>query len=329
MRDSTTQQARRDTKNPSAERPKPSALPESAPPRSSARDARSATLGELYPFRTDYLNLDGQRMHYVDQGSGSPIVMVHGNPTWSFYYRTLISGLADRYRVVAPDHIGCGFSDKPRDYPYTLSTHINNLTQLIDHLDLRDVTLVVHDWGGPIGLGWAVQHLDRVRRLVIFNTAAFVGGRLPLRIRICRWPLVGHFGVVRLNAFARLATRMAMGRPDRMTREIRRGYLLPYGTPDDRIAILRFVQDAPLTPRDRSFAVLRQIEEQLPTLRDRPMTIFWGMKDFCFTPRSLDQWIDRFPNAKIHRYADAGHYVVEDAHERILPTLRDWLSDHR
>ncbi len=326
MQDSPTRHATINTPIPSAEMTKSNATPNSPSPRWSAPDPRAASLGELYPFHTNGLNVDGQRMHYVDEGSGSPIVMVHGNPTWSFYYRTLISGLADRHRVIAPDHIGCGLSDKPRDYPYTLSTHINNLTRLLDHLDLHDVTLVVHDWGGPIGLGWAVEHFDRVRRLVIFNTAAFVGGRLPLRIRLCRWPIVGHFAVVRLNGFARLAKRMAMGHPDRMTRQIRQGYLLPYDTPDNRRAILRFVEDAPLSPRDQSFARLQQIEKQLPMLRDRPMTIFWGMKDFCFTSKSLDQWTRRFPNAEVHRFADAGHYLVEDAHERILPILRDRLS---
>ena len=128
---------------------------------------------QLYPFASHTLPLGSWRYHYLDEGSGEPLLMVHGNPTWSFYWRNLILAFRDRYRVVAPDHMGCGWSDKPQAYPYCLSTHIANLVQLIEHLDLRAVTLLVHDWGGPIGLGAALRVPDRIARLVLFNTGAF------------------------------------------------------------------------------------------------------------------------------------------------------------
>ncbi len=261
-------------------------------------------------------------MHYVDEGQGPPVVMVHGNPTWSFFYRDLIRGMRDRHRVVAPDHIGCGLSDKPPEYPYTLATHIDNLARLMDHLDLRDVTLVVHDWGGAIGMGWATRQPRRVRRLVILNSSAFLGGRLPLRIRVCGWPLLGDLLVRGLNGFARTAIRMAVCDHRRMTPEVARGYLLPYDTPAHRVAIHCFVRDIPTNPRVPSHPVLAEIEANLVQFRDRPMLICWGMKDWCFTDRFLARWIEHFPDADVHRFDRAGHYVLEDAGERILPLIQ-------
>lgn len=280
-------------------------------------DPRIEPIRHLYPFRSRYFELDGHRMHYVDEGSGPPVVMLHGNPTWSFYYRELIKALRDEYRVVVPDHIGCGLSDKPQGYPYTLGAHIQNVTRLINHLDLREVTLVVHDWGGAIGFGWATRHPERVRRFVVFNTAAFLGGRMPFRIRICRWPILGDVLVRGLNGFTRAAVHMACCRRERMTLDVQRGYLLPYGTYADRVGIQGFVRDIPTSPGHPSYAVLREIEAGLGQFRGHPMLICWGMRDFCFTEKFLDEWIARFPKAEVHRFHDAGHYVVEDGSERI------------
>ena len=264
-------------------------------------------------------------MHYVDEGNGPAVVMLHGNPTWSFYYRELIKGLCDGFRVVVPDHIGCGPSDKPQVYDYTLATHIDNLAHLIDHLGLDEVTLAVHDWGGAIGFGLGVRRPELARRFIVFNTAAFIGP-CPWRIRLCGWPLFGDLLVRGLNAFARCATRMACVKRERMTKAVRRGYLLPYDSFANRIATLRFVRDIPLTPSVPSYPVIEQIESSLVQFTDRPMMILWGAKDFCFNDWYLEQWIARFPEAAVHRFDDAGHYVVEDAHERIVPLIREFLQ---
>ncbi len=290
-----------------------------------SQDPRAESLGDLYPFASHHVDLPGGRMHYLDEGDGPTLVMLHGNPTWSFYFRDLVKGLRDSYRVIVPDHMGCGLSDKPREYAYTLSTHIDNLERLIDHLGIDDVVLIVHDWGGPIGFGWAARDPARVRGFGVFNTSAFLGGRMPWRIRVSGWPLFGEVALLRFNAFAEAATRMAIHHRERMTPEVRRGYLLPYDTPDHRIAVLSFVRDIPFSPRVPSYGVIERIEASLPSFRDRPMAIFWGMRDFCFTERYLDEWVRRFPEAAVHRFDDAGHYVVEDAHERILPLLRQFL----
>lgn len=300
-----------------------------APPRttdSSHANSFTGSLRKLYPFVSRFLEIDGRRLHYVDEGVGPPIVFLHGNPTWSFYYRELIRGLRDHHRVIVPDHMGCGLSDKPWDYPYTLSTHVANLERLMDALDLRDVTLSVHDWGGAIGMGWAVRHVERVRRLVVFNTAAFLGGRMPFRIRVCRWPILGEVAVLGMNAFVLAATRMACVRR-RMTPDVKRGYLRPYDSYAHRVAVLRFVRDIPTNSRVPSFGVLQEIEQRLPRLAHLPTIIFWGMKDFCFTPLYLNEWRRRFPKATVHTFDDAGHYVVEDATDRILPLLSTFLND--
>ena len=278
-----------------------------------------------YPFRSNYLTVEGRRLHYVDEGTGPVVLMLHGNPTWSFYYRDLIKGLRDRFRVVVPDHMGCGLSDKPQDYPYTLATHIANLAGLIEHLELTDITLAVHDWGGAIGFGWAMQHPEWVRRLVLFNTAAFPGP-CPLRIRICGWPVFGDVAIRAFNAFAGGAVIAACKNRDRMTPLVKRGYLLPYGSWTTRIANLRFVQDIPLRSTHPTYPLIKQIESSLAQYRDRPTLICWGGQDFCFNDWYLEEWKRRLPGAGVHRFDDAGHYVVEDAHERILPLLEEFLT---
>jgi haloalkane dehalogenase len=281
----------------------------------------------LYPFKSHWLDLGGVRYHYLDEGppTAPPVVMLHGNPTWSFYYRRLIPPLSQTHRVIVPDHIGCGLSDKPQTYPYTLEQHIQNLEMLLDHLELRQITLVVHDWGGVIGLGHATRRPENVARLVIFNTAAFVLPLIPRRIRICRSRLFGGLLVRGFNAFAGLATFMAVTRP--MPAPVRAGYLAPYNNWQNRIAVHRFVQDIPLEKDHPTRPILAEIEAGLVQLRQRPMLIMWGAKDFCFTERDfLAEWRRRFPEAEVHLFPDAGHYVVEDAHERIIPLLVSFMS---
>jgi haloalkane dehalogenase len=280
----------------------------------------------LYPFASHALRIDGHKYHYVAEGQGDALIFVHGNPTWSFYWRNLIVGLRDHYRCLAVDHVGCGLSDKPEDYPYTLEKHIDNLRRFIDRLDIVSATLVMHDWGGAIGLGAALKVSDRIDRLVLFNTGAFPPPFVPLRIRLCRMPLLGTFAVRQLNVFARAATWMAVEKRDRMTPEVKGGLLAPYDNWAHRVAIDCFVRDIPFTRRHKTWPVLEQIEQGLTTLADRPVQMIWGMKDWCFRPNCLERLLTHFPTAEVHRLADAGHYVVEDAHERILPLMRNFLE---
>jgi len=254
--------------------------------------------------------------------------MLHGNPTWSFYYRTLITAFRTTHRVIVPDHMGCGLSDKPQDYPYTLEQHIANLEALLDSLGLERITLVLHDWGGAIGMGYALRHPKRVKRFVLFNTAAFPSSRIPFRIALCKLPIIGSLAVRGLNAFAGLAPSLACAKQERMTPTVKAGYLAPYDSYAHRVAVLRFVQDIPLSPAHPTYALLEQIGNGLATFQDHPMLIIWGEQDWCFTTEFLAEWQQRFPQADVHLIPDAGHYVVEDAYEQIIPWIREFFAKH-
>lgn len=282
----------------------------------------------LYPFASRDIDLDGHRYHYVDEGSGDVLLLVHGNPTWSFYWRELIRALSPKCRVVAVDHLGCGLSDKPPGYPYRLSQHADNLAQFVERLGLADVTLVGHDWGGPIGLGAALADPRRYRRFVMFNTAAFRSRRMPWRIRMCRLPILGRLLVQGLNGFARAALRMAVCRRERMTAAVRAGMLAPYDSWAHREAIYRFVADIPTSPRHPSYATLAGIEQGLSQLADCPWLLVWGLRDWCFTPHFLERFLTFVPQAEVHRLPKAGHWVVEDAHEQIAPIVERFLKKH-
>ncbi len=285
-----------------------------------------------YPFQGKILDLDGLRYHYLDEGSGPPVVMVHGNPTWSFYYRDLVLALRDQYRAVAPDHIGCGRSDKPDDsrYEYTLERRAQDLGALIDHLGFDKVTLVVHDWGGMIGFTWATQNPDRIHRLVVLNTSAFplpANKPLPYQIALARTPGLGPILVRGLNAFARGAVRFCVTRT-KMAPEVAAGYLAPYDCWRNRIAVQRFIEDIPLRPSDRAWPLISETAGKLEKLRSVPVLICWGMQDFVFDLHFLDEFARRFPDAQIHRFEDAGHYILEDARDEVIPLISAFLAEH-
>ena len=283
---------------------------------------------EEFPFQSRWLNVGGHRMHYIDEGSGEVLLMVHGNPTWSFYWRRLIQHFSRQYRVVAIDHVGCGWSDRPTDFDYRLRSHIDNLQSVVEQLGLDRITLLVHDWGGAIGMGTAARLPDRFSRFVLCNTAAFRSRAIPWRIAVCRIPLFGALAVRGLNAFARAALSMAVEHRERMTPAVRRGLLAPYGNWHDRIAVLRFVEDIPLKPAHPSYSTLVEVEQGLAQFAESPVLLVWGEKDWCFTPAFRREFEQRLPRAESFPIDDAGHYVVEDAHERMIPRVEQFLADH-
>jgi haloalkane dehalogenase len=285
---------------------------------------------ELYPFEGSFLEIDGARMHYLDEGAGEPVLCVHGNPTWSFYYRNLVTALSDRHRVIVPDHIGCGYSDVPpdTDYDYTLGRRIDDLEALMATLDPGPVNLVVHDWGGAIGIGWAVRNPERIRRLVILNTAAFhlpPDKALPWQLWFVRNTPLGAAMVRGGNAFARGAAWVACTKK-RLSKAERDAYCAPYHDWNSRLATLRFVQDIPLAEGDRAFAAITEIQEALPTLARHPVMICWGLKDFVFDHHFLSVFKGVFPDADVHEFPDCGHYILEDAQDEIIPLVRTFLN---
>ncbi len=278
-------------------------------------------------------------MHYLDEGprDGPAVLMLHGNPTWSFYYRNLVKALRGRFRCIVPDHLGCGLSDKPDDeqYDYRLRSRIEDVDSLVRHLEITEpLTLVVHDWGGMIGFAWAVENPDLIDRTVVLNTAAFPlpeDKKMPPALSLVRATAVGAFLVTRFNAFSGIAARVAFKKP--VSSEVRAAYTLPYDSPENRIATLRFVQDIPLKETDPGFDILINTAERLHLLQNKPCLIAWGERDFVFDTPFLNKWLEYFPEAQLHRFPDCGHYVLEDGGPGLIETISRFIgiredSDH-
>ena len=273
----------------------------------------------------------GHNLHVIDEGHGRPVVMLHGNPSWSFYYRNLLEELSGNHRVIVPDHIGMGRSDKPDDstYEYTLNQRVADLESTLEQLGVTsDITLVVHDWGGMIGSTFATRHPERVSRMVILNTAGF---GLP-KEKMFPWPLwlsrntpVSALFVRGLNGFVKGTAWIGTTR-NKMSNDIKKAYLWPYDSWANRRSVHRFVQDIPLTPKDKTWPVLKQVEADLPKLAAKPMFIAFGLKDLVFDRHFLKGWTDRVPQAEVVRYEDASHYVLEDVGQELWTKIRSFLE---
>ncbi len=288
-----------------------------------------------YPFTPKRLEVrPGIVMSYLDEGprDGEVVLMLHGNPSWSYYWRHLVLGLKDRYRCIVPDHIGMGLSDKPadKDYRYTLQSRVEALTRLLDTIGIDGpVTLAVHDWGGMIGFGWALTHEAQVRRLLITNTAAFplpAAKPLPWQLKLGRDMKLGALMIRGFNAFSAGAARDGVVR--RMPDDVRRAYEAPYDSWANRIATLRFVQDIPLSDADPAWTLVSTAAKRLPAYADRPAFIGWGLRDFVFDHHFLEGFRSALPQAEAHAFEDAGHYVLEDKHDVLVPAMRRFLDAH-
>ena len=302
------------------------------------KDLSEEIKGWLYAYSSGGLDVGGARLAFVDcqwgraDGDGpvpcaehdSPILCLHGNPTWSFLYRNVARAFGMTNRIVIPDHVGCGFSDKPQAYPYTLEKHIDNVEKLVDHLGLKKIILCVHDWGGAIGFGLAARRPEIIERMVVFNTAAFPSPRMPLSIALCRVPGIGALAVRGFNAFLRGAFVRCTVKP--LSRDAKQGFLFPYGSWHDRVALHRFVLDIPMDESHPSWRTLKGIEEALPKLATKPMLICWGAKDFVFNDSFLEKWKQHFPQAEVHRYQNAGHWLLEDVGEEVIEAMRTFLG---
>jgi len=293
-----------------------------------------------YPFSPRRIELrPGISMSYLDEGprDADVVVMLHGNPSWSYYWRHLVLGLRDQYRCIVPDHVGMGLSDRPDDaadasprYDYTLQARVDDLATLLDRLGITGpVTLAVHDWGGMIGFGWALSHLSQVRRLVILNTAAFplpAAKAMPWQLSLGRDSRVGGFLIRAFNLFARGAAWLGSER--RLPAAVRRAYIAPYDGWRNAISTLRFMQDIPLREGDPAWSLVAEAGRRLHEFADRPVFIGWGLRDFVFDRHCLDGFRSALPQAEVHAFDDANHYVLEDKHEVLVPAIRAFLQRH-
>jgi pimeloyl-ACP methyl ester carboxylesterase len=289
-------------------------------------------LDTLLPFKSHFLSRNGNQLHYLNEGEGEPVVMVHGNPSWSYYYRNLVSELSGGYQCIVPDHIGCGLSDKPDDpeYDYTLKSRIDDLEALLEHLEVKqNITLVLHDWGGMIGMGFAARHPERIKRLVLLNTAAFhlpETKPFPWALWICRETFLGTLLVRGCNAFASAASYVGVKRKP-MDKAVREAYVAPFNSWANRISTLRFVQDIPLKAGDRNFDLVTEIADSLVQFQSTPTLICFGLQDFVFDKHFLQEWRQRLPQAQVHEFADCGHYILEDAKDEVIGLIGDFMAN--
>jgi haloalkane dehalogenase len=276
-----------------------------------------------YPFESKFIQLDMGRMHYIDEGEGEPIVMLHGNPTWSFLYRHLVKGLSPIYRCVAVDYIGFGLSDKPPTWSYLPEDHAKNVEDLIEKLDLKDITLVVQDWGGPIGLSYALDHPGNVKRLVIMNTWAwpvsddvhfrrfsrFLGGRL------------GKLLITRFKFFEKTIMRKLAKNKERFTKQVHKHYIKQFSSHNDRKGIWIFPKE--IIGSTKWFDSLWSKKERI---KDIPALLVWGMRDMAFREKELQTWEDLFSRSKTAKLKGVGHYVQEEAGPDLIPIITKFLK---
>jgi len=286
---------------------------------------------DLYPFESNFLDIQGLNLHYIDKGEGRPVIMVHGNPTWSFYFRNLIKELSQNYRAIAIDHIGCGFSDKPdaKNYDYTLESRVKDLDTLINSLDLKEkISFIVHDWGGMIGLAWAVDHIDRVDKIIITNTSGFFLPKekeFPFLLWLVKY--IRPFAVpavLGVNAFAKVALLLCSKKG--LSKKVKKGLVAPYNSWKNRVATLKFVQDIPIDKKDRSFYMVEHVDKNLKKLDASQLMFLWGAKDFVFDLAFLNEFRRRFSGAKTRVFHDAGHYLFEDKKKETMDEIKAFLN---
>ena len=290
------------------------------------------TFGDTYPFAPHYRRVNGFNMHFVDEGSGDPIVLLHGDPTWGYLWRNFIPALSERSRCIVPDHMGMGKSEVPRrPYPYRLAHHVANLETLLIGLNLRQITLVVHDWGGPVGLGFAIRRPDRIKRLVITNTwasAGWPGASFPRLIEMIR-SSGGEKFVLDRNGYLERALTGTTHHAERLTDLVMDAYRAPFSTRESRVAMLCWSRDIPVSEADPSYAEMQRIENSLSLFKNIPTLIVWGMLDPVLTTSVLRWWQRVYPQATTHEIEDASHFLQEDSPEQISRYIIDFIASNR
>jgi haloalkane dehalogenase len=278
-----------------------------------------------YPFDDHWLPYRGGLVHYVDQGRGPAVLLLHGNPTWSYLYRHVIKELRATHRLVAPDYPGFGMSTAPSPYRFTPQEHAAAVEHVIERLQLKDFVLVVQDWGGPIGMSYAVRHRENLRGVVVMNSWAWPAS-VPQRLFslvMGGWPL-GYWLQTRRNFFARVLVPRGIFHAERVTPELRRAYTAPFPTPQSRMPTWVFPRHI---RKARSW--LGAIESELAVLEDLPARIVWGTKDVPgFRPQEMARWQQHLKRSQVEALDDASHFVQEDRPDRVAAAIRQ-VTDGR
>lgn len=277
----------------------------------------------VLPFPSHFASVSGYRMHYLDEGQGPVVVCLHGNPTWCYYYRNLIKILSDSFRVIAPDFLGCGLSDRTPGVHFKAEDRIKQVEEFVDSLKLEKFSLVLHDWGGPIGTAFATRHADKIEKIVYLNTTLTETESLPLIIKWSAAPVIGKILTQYTKRFLHFTTGLGVAK--RLPHDIVKRYHFPYRTSRDREAIWDFVQDIPFDSSHPTYATMFEMASKLELLRSKPIKIIWGLQDPCFHPGLLSKVIAHYPDAEVMELPKASHLVLEDGAEAALPAIKEFL----
>jgi haloalkane dehalogenase len=273
-----------------------------------------------YPFKSHYFQTPVGKMHYIDEGEGDPIVMIHGNPGWSFEFRKIVKEMSKTNRCIAIDHIGFGLSDKPFDFDYLPASHARNFELLMDSLNLENITMTFNDWGGPIGLAYAIKHPDKIKKLVILNSylwsvendpyyqkfSGMMGGR------------IGRFMIKNFNIFGRFFLTKVVGDKKSLPKNIHKHYYKHLETRKDRKGCYTFPREV-----TKSGKWLDSLWQQREKINSIPTTFVWGMKDIAFRESELNYWLEHWKNdPKVIRLDKVGHYPQEETAEVVIEALR-------
>ncbi|WP_017733524.1 alpha/beta fold hydrolase [Nafulsella turpanensis] len=297
--------------------------PYSSPPPAVELKSKSWFNKEAYPFTSHYFSTNEGRMHYIDEGKGDPIVFIHGTPSWSFLYRHLIKKFSATHRCLAIDHLGFGLSDKPAQADYRPQAHARRLEQWLQQLELKDITLVVHDFGGPIGLSYALRHPEKIARVVIANSwlwsleheASFRKADKMLN----SW--LGKFLYLQVNLSPKVLFKEGIAKKDKFSKDIHRHYIKVFPSSSSRHALYQIA----LSLLGAS-SWYQELKQQLPRLKEKPVLLLWGMKDKYFNPTFLERWQQLLADPKTVYLQDAGHFIQEDAAEQIEAAIATFVQ---
>lgn len=278
-----------------------------------------------YPFQPHYWETKTNRLHYIDEGAGPTLLFVHGTPSWSFDFRNVIKILRRDFRCIAPDHIGFGLSDKPADYDYSTANHARTLEQFILSHDLSEITLVMHDFGGPIGFQVALDHPERIKNIVVINSWLWDCSDDPAwrRMKPILASRVLPFLYLYLNFSARFLLPSSFG-DRKLSKGLHRHYVLPFDKPSRRHGPLAFARSL---LRDHPW--FESMWQRKSVLQPKPVLLIWGMKDRFIGENHLDRFADGFPRARIARIETAGHFPQEEEPGQVAEALLDFLSANR
>ncbi|HBH05039.1 MAG TPA: alpha/beta hydrolase [Flavobacteriales bacterium] len=272
----------------------------------------------LYPFQGKFMNLSVGRMHYLDEGTGETVVMLHGNPGWSFEYREVTKELSKTHRCIVPDLIGFGLSDKPKDWTYLPKDHAAVMEEFLDNLNLDSFTLVVNDWGGPIGLNYAIRHPEKIKKLVILNTWLWdvSDDKHYRKFSNMMGKGVGKFMTKHFNLFGKVVVKQAMGEPKKLDKKVHQHYYKHMENSSERKGCYTF-------PREiiGSSQWLDSLWQQHTKINRIPTTFVWGMKDIAFRPQELDYWVEHWPDAGVTKLENVGHFPQEEAPQIVLEAI--------